>query len=129
MGFSSPHNPTYLPAKGRGRRTRDVGCGFALPRAVRRRPIRNPQSPAHRTARHLANAFTLIEMLIVITITMLLVAASLTTMRPALESRRTREAARAIEVYLSSARNRAMETGRPCGVMLYRFSRGRFHAS
>lgn len=127
MGFSSPHNPAYVPAKDQGRRTRDVGCGFVLPFVVlRRRPIRNPQSPilgpVRSVARRASRAFTLIEMLIVITITLLLVAASLTTMRPALESRRTREAARAIDVYLGSARNRAMETGRPCGVMLYRFS-------
>ena len=61
-------------------------------------------------------------MLIVVSIMMLLVVAAATTFRPATESRRIREAARAINVYLSSARNRAMETGRPCGVMLRRFA-------
>jgi type II secretory pathway pseudopilin PulG len=60
-------------------------------------------------------------MLVVVTIMMLLVAAAATQMRPATESRRIREAARALNVYLGSARNRAMETGRPCGVMLRRF--------
>ncbi len=65
--------------------------------------------------------FTLIEMLIVITITLVLVAAAATHMQPAMESRRVRETARQINVYLGSARNRAMETGRPCGVTLHRF--------
>ena len=57
-------------------------------------------------------------MLIVVSITVLLLAAAVTRMRPALESRRMREAARAVNVYLGSARNRAMETGRSCGVIL-----------
>ena len=67
------------------------------------------------------SAFTLVEMLVVVTIMMVLVAVSATAFRPANDSRRIREAARAINVYLSSARNRAMESGRPCGVILRRF--------
>jgi type II secretory pathway pseudopilin PulG len=63
-------------------------------------------------------------MLVVVTIMMLLIAAAATRMRPATEARRIREAARALEVYLGSARNRAMETGRPCGVVLHRFMAG-----
>jgi prepilin-type N-terminal cleavage/methylation domain-containing protein len=62
------------------------------------------------------SGFTLIEMMIVIGIMLMLVTAAATMIRPASESRRIREAARSINVYLSSARNRAMETGRPCGV-------------
>jgi type II secretory pathway pseudopilin PulG len=61
-------------------------------------------------------------MLIVVSIMMILMAAGASVMRPAGDSRRIREAARAVNIYLSSARNRAMETGRPCGVMLRRFS-------
>ncbi len=60
-------------------------------------------------------------MLVVITIMMILVAAAATMMQPGTESRRTREAARMVNVYLSSARNRAMETGRPCGVIFRNF--------
>lgn len=33
MGFSSPHNPAYVPAKDQGRRTRDVGCGLIFSHA------------------------------------------------------------------------------------------------
>ena len=39
-------------------------------------------------------------------------------MQLAKDSRRSREAARAISVYLGSARSRAMATRRPCGVVL-----------
>ena len=45
-----------------------------------------------------------------------------TMMRPDLDGRRAREAARSVNVYLASARNRAMETGRDCGVILHRRS-------
>ena len=40
-------------------------------------------------------------------------------MPSATESRRIREAARGVNIYLSSARNRAMETGRSCGVTFH----------
>jgi len=61
--------------------------------------------------------FTLVELLVVISIMLLLLSLTATMIRPASEGRRQREAARAINVYLASARNRAMETGRPCGVI------------
>ena len=82
---------------------------------------RRPSSPAPRPS---SPAFTLIEMLVVVAIMMVLVAAAATRMRPASEARRIRESARALNVYLGSARNRAMETGRPCGVILHRFISG-----
>ncbi len=67
-------------------------------------------------------AFTLIELLVVISIMVIMMGLAATLMRPDLEGRRTREAARALNVYISSARNRAIETGRPCGFILHRFS-------
>ncbi|MEN6458554.1 MAG: prepilin-type N-terminal cleavage/methylation domain-containing protein [Thermoguttaceae bacterium] len=66
--------------------------------------------------------FTLVEMLVVISIMVILVTVTATAIVPATSSRRSREAARSLNVYLSSARNRAMETGRPCGVILHRLS-------
>jgi len=63
---------------------------------------------------------TLIEMLVVIMILVILAGVAVPVMRPAMQGRRPREAARAVNVYLSSARNRALETGRLCGVMLQR---------
>jgi prepilin-type N-terminal cleavage/methylation domain-containing protein len=65
-------------------------------------------------------AFTLIELLIVIGIMLILVMLAATTMRPDVEGRRIRESARSVNVYLASARNRAMETGRPAGVIFRR---------
>ncbi|MEN6556606.1 MAG: prepilin-type N-terminal cleavage/methylation domain-containing protein, partial [Thermoguttaceae bacterium] len=78
-------------------------------------PVASRLATGHRP---LTTGFTLIEMLIVVSIMMLLVGMTAAVMRPATESRRTREAARMVNVYLSSARNRAIETGRPCGVLL-----------
>jgi prepilin-type N-terminal cleavage/methylation domain-containing protein len=63
---------------------------------------------------------TLIELLVAISILAILMAVGARMMRFSGEERRTREAARAVDVYISSARNRAMETGRPCGVMIRR---------
>jgi len=67
-------------------------------------------------------AVTLVELLVIISIMVLLTAVAVPAMRPALEGRRAREAARAVNMYLGSARNRAIETGRPCGVMIQRFA-------
>jgi prepilin-type N-terminal cleavage/methylation domain-containing protein len=64
---------------------------------------------------------TLVEILIVVSIIVILTAASLKLITPA-EERRVREAARAVNVYISSARSRAIETGRPCGVIFHRSS-------
>ena len=51
---------------------------------------------------------TLLELLIVITVLMMLVGVALPTMRPALEGRQIREAARSVNIYFSSARSDAM---------------------
>ncbi len=58
-------------------------------------------------------------MLITIAIMLMLVTAAVTIMPSLAESRRTREAARMVNIYLSTARNRAMESGRPCGVTFH----------
>jgi prepilin-type N-terminal cleavage/methylation domain-containing protein len=68
---------------------------------------------------HFRRGVTLVEMLIVISIMAILTVAALKLMQP-VEDRRVREAARAVNVYISSARNRAMEIGRPCGVIFRR---------
>lgn len=63
---------------------------------------------------------TLIELLVVVSIMMVLVVVTVPRMRPAMENRRIREAARAVNVYLGSARSRAIESGRPWGVAIVR---------
>lgn len=73
--------------------------------------------PVLRTGRR---AMTLIELLVVVSIMMLLVLIAVPRMRPGLEERRIREAARSVNVYLSSARSRAIENQRPFGVAILR---------
>ncbi len=68
----------------------------------------------------LGHGVTLVELLVVISIIMILTVAVLPTMKPAAESRRIREAARAVNVFLSTARNRAIATSKPCGVIFER---------
>jgi len=64
--------------------------------------------------------FTLVELLVVITIIFMLTAAAIPLMRPALEGRESRDTARAVSTFISGARTRAMELGRPVGVMIER---------
>lgn len=61
---------------------------------------------------------TLIELLVVMTILVVLAAVLVPRIQPAVESRRIRETARAVNVFCSVARSKATETGRPYGVML-----------
>ena len=85
---------------------------------------RRPASPHPRRPdpRPSTDGFTLIELLVVISIMVLLLGLTATMIRPDREGRRVREAARSVNVYLSSARNLAMETGRPCGVTFRSFN-------
>ena len=76
-------------------------------------------SPAPRS-RLVRYGVTLIELLVVVSIMLILTVIAVPMMKPAMESRQIREAARATNVYFGSARNHAMETGRPCGVCLER---------
>ncbi|HUY90002.1 MAG TPA: prepilin-type N-terminal cleavage/methylation domain-containing protein [Pirellulales bacterium] len=61
---------------------------------------------------------TLVELLVVILVMLMITAVTLPAMRPALEGRKIREAARMVEVFLSGARNRAMQTGHAFGVLI-----------
>lgn len=63
---------------------------------------------------------TLLELLVVITIMLILLAVMLPRLRPMMEQRRMREAARTVSVFFGAARSRAMETGRPVGVAIER---------
>ncbi len=82
----------------------------------------NRDSPPYR------RGFTLVEMLIVVAIIAALMAVALRVLQP-IGQRRVREAAREVNVYLSSARNRAMELGRPCGVIFKRANGTNFPAA
>ena len=70
--------------------------------------------------RSLRRGMTLVELLVVVSIMMVLAAYVLPKLQLNSAGRRVREAARMVNVYLGVARNRAVETGRPCGVMFKR---------
>ena len=61
---------------------------------------------------------TLLELLIVITILVMITATSIPLLLTGVEGRRMREAARLVSSYITLAKSHAIETGRPCGVML-----------
>ncbi|MEX0936931.1 MAG: prepilin-type N-terminal cleavage/methylation domain-containing protein [Pirellulales bacterium] len=66
------------------------------------------------------SGITLVELLVVIIIVSVVVAAAIPVALPAIESRRMREAARGVNLFLLGARSRAMEIGRPVGVLFQR---------
>ena len=65
---------------------------------------------------------TLVELLVVIGVIVLLMGIAVPAIQSSANQRRVREAARALNVYLGGARNHALETGRPCGVMIQRMA-------
>ncbi|MBN2476938.1 MAG: prepilin-type N-terminal cleavage/methylation domain-containing protein [Pirellulales bacterium] len=78
-------------------------------------------SASRRRAAARRRGVTLVELLVVLLILSVLAAVALPTLRTAREGRNVREATRAINVYFGAARNRAIELGRPCGVVIERF--------
>ena len=65
---------------------------------------------------------TLIELMVVTTIILMLVAISVPVVRPMLASRKQSDAAATLEVFLNQSKIRALETGRPCGVRFERYT-------
>lgn len=66
----------------------------------------------------LRRGVTLIELLVVILVMLMITAVTLPAMRPALEGRKIREAARMVEVFISGARSRAIQSGHAVGVLI-----------
>lgn len=77
-------------------------------------------SKRHKRAR----GVTLVELLVVVTILLMLAAFAIPTMRGLTEGRKVREGARAIDVYLTQAKIRALELQRPVGVVFQRTNLG-----
>jgi len=106
----------------RRHKSKEKGSGliaFRKPTAYSLQPTASRLQPPASRLQPARRAVTLVEMLIVVSIIMILMVITLKAM-PKTEDRRVREAAREVNVYLSSARNRAMELGRSCGVLLHR---------
>jgi prepilin-type N-terminal cleavage/methylation domain-containing protein len=78
-------------------------------------------SPCHLvTSRR--RGFSLIELLVVVSLLLLLVAITVPKLTPNRDARRLREAARAVAGFLDSARTQAMESGQPVGVAIQRMA-------
>lgn len=65
---------------------------------------------------------TLIELLVAATLMLILVLISIPAVKPMLDSNKQRQGADTLSTFLSQARLRAMETGRPCGVRFERYT-------
>src|SRR5204863_4766980 len=63
-------------------------------------------------------AYTIAEMLIVMTIMLMLVAVTLPAIKNVMQEGNSREASRQLNAYFAMAKARALQTGRPCGVMM-----------
>jgi prepilin-type N-terminal cleavage/methylation domain-containing protein len=107
-------DPGRCPGLGEQKGLRPAHAADAAP------PRRDSSLIIPRSSSAARGAFTLVELMVVITIMVIVMGLAATMMRPDIEGRRVREAARMVNVYLSSARNRAIEIGRPCGVVLHR---------
>ena len=69
---------------------------------------------------------TLLELLIVMVILLMITAAAIPIVVPATRNRQMREATRLVTTYLGAAKARAVQTGRPAGVMIERFNGNAF---
>ena len=88
--------------------------------------IHRLMNPSQRNPWHRRRAgLTLMELVVVITIIVILVAGSLPVLIPALEQRRTREAARLVHTACGRAQSQAVANGRPAGVLIRRMKNGR----
>lgn len=67
-----------------------------------------------------ARGVTLLEILIVLTIMLMVTGATIPLIAPALQNRRMQEASRLVSSFISGARSRAIETGKPVGVVFER---------
>jgi prepilin-type N-terminal cleavage/methylation domain-containing protein len=79
------------------------------------RVLKGEGKPSHSKARR---GMTLIELLIVVSIILIAAAVFVPRLQPMMDHSKVREAARVIQLYMSTARNQAMATGRSCGVMI-----------
>lgn len=78
----------------------------------------NPKRPSPRSWLRSANGYTLVELLIVLTIILLVSAATLPVIMPAMRQRQVNEAARIFQAALAGARDLAISKNAPRGIRL-----------
>jgi type II secretory pathway pseudopilin PulG len=74
---------------------------------------------------HMTAAFTIMELLIVMAILIAVTAAAIPVLAPAVQGRKSREASRLVTSFIAQARTKAIELGRPVGVMFERMESNR----
>lgn len=72
----------------------------------------------HKIWRARRSGYTLVEMLIVVSIMITLIAITLPVAKKVMDGSQGREASRQLNAYLAMAKARALQTGRPCGLYL-----------
>ncbi len=72
--------------------------------------------------RRAARGITLLELLVVMLIILMVTAAAIPIIAPAMQNRQMREATRLVTSFLGAAKARAVQTGRPVGVVIERFN-------
>jgi prepilin-type N-terminal cleavage/methylation domain-containing protein len=77
---------------------------------------------AHGVCLPRSRGVTLLELLVVMLILLMVTAAAIPIIAPALQNRSMREATRLVTSYLGAAKARAVQTGRPVGVIINRFN-------
>ncbi len=77
--------------------------------------MKSDGKPSHSKGRR---GMTLIELLVVVAIILFAAAIFVPRLKPMMDHSKIREAARVVQLYLSTARNQAMSSGRSCGVMI-----------
>lgn len=80
---------------------------------------------AERTWRR-PRGVTLLELLIVMVIMLMVTAAAIPMIAPAMRNRQMREATRLVSAYFGAARARSVQTGRPVGIQINRFNGNAF---
>lgn len=76
--------------------------------------------PAHSPPPRRLRGISLLELLVVLVVVLAISAVAMRTMAPAFASRKLREGARMVNVFINAARNRAIQTNRPTGVWIDR---------
>jgi type II secretory pathway pseudopilin PulG len=83
-------------------------------------PIRSASGATRR--RNAARGITLLELLVVMLILLMVTAAAIPIIAPAMQNRQMRESTRLVTSFMGAAKARAVQTGRPVGVMIERFN-------
>ncbi len=81
-----------------------------------------PNGPPAKPGARGRRGVTLLELLVVMLIILMVTAAAIPIIAPAMQNRQMREATRLVTSFMGAAKARAVQTGRPVGVVIERFN-------